>query len=150
MSWMTRIRRVPSAAMLGASTAIVVLGFGASMAFASGGGSDSGHHKGLTCTPSHPHLGGGCQITFHDGNESKGYGGKAANANQQVCFTVNNPGDHVYGQAGNCSLTDKKGNAYGLFQAGVCGSATITATEAPEPGEPHGSATKTVVVVGGS
>lgn len=144
-----RHTRSPSIFVLALMSAFTVIGVGTTMALA-GPPPPPPHDKSLDCDPHNPNLGGGCQITFKDENESKGYGGKAANANQQVCFTVNNPGDMVSGQTGNCSLTDSKGNAFGLFQAGVCGSATITGTEGPEPGEPNGTQTGVVTVVGGS
>jgi hypothetical protein len=154
MSWIARVGRVPSVVVLAASTAVVVLGLGASMAAAAPRGTSSTNaahqSKALTCTPSHPKLGDGCEITFRDDNDAKGYGGVSAKAHRQVCFTVNRDGDHVRGQTENCSLTNEDGKAYGVFVAGVCGSATITATEGAEPGEPHGTATKTVVVTGGS
>jgi hypothetical protein len=154
MSWVTRFGRVPSVVVLAASTAVVVLGLGASMAAAAPNSTSTTnsaqHSKALTCTPNHPKLGDGCAITFHDGSDAKGYGGVSAKAHRQVCFTVNRDGDHVRGQTENCSLTNEDGTAHGVFVADVCGAATITATEGPEPGEPHGTATKTVVVTGGS
>ena len=135
-------RRFPSTIALGAMTALVVFGLGASMAFA-GGGATEQHAPTLTCKPTPVHVGDSCKITFHDGHAS-GYGGSG---DREVCFSVNRHGDRVTGQTERCSLTNSDGNAYGRFHAGVCGSAKITAIGAAGPGEPKGTKTKFVVKV---
>lgn len=135
------ISRYPSSIALGLMTALVVFGLGVTMAFAGGGVSTE--HPTLTCTPSTVHVHGTCDLKFHDGHAS-GYGGSG---DREVCFSVNRDGDNVTGTTEKCSLTNRNGNAFGEFYAGVCHSAVVTANGAAGPGEPNGTKVKVVVSV---
>ena len=131
--------------MLVATVAIV--GFGVSMAFAAGAAKPPPKPKNpgnMHCEPGNVRLGGGCQLVFHDEHEPKGYAGKDRSG-QQVCFTTQSP-NQVFGQSGNCSLTNKDGKAYGVFVARAVGTWTVRATEAPENGVQEADVTTTVRV----
>ncbi len=137
-------RRLTSTIALAALALTVVIGFGASMAFAADPSTAVANPSTLTCTPTSVHLKQGCRLTFTDEHEPKGYGG-GSRAGQRVCFSTKAP-NTVVGKNGKCSITNAKGIAYGTFKGFKVGVAKVTAAEATEGGVSEGKITRAITV----
>ena len=138
-------RTLTSTIALAALAMTVVIGFGASMAFAADPSTGVTNPSTLTCSPTSVRVNqAACKLKFTDEHEPAGYAG-GRRANQRVCFSTKAP-NVVFGAHGKCSLTNKYGVAWGSFKGKVVGAAKVYASEATEGGVSEGKVVRTVNV----